>query len=417
VLLVVAQRETVVDHIEVVRRAGLRVRAVDSSPLALLRALPAPPGGGLEAVVSVGADLIVVAVREGLVPRFVRTVGRPTAAVTVPAEDEASVGASAGYARRRPEERGAGSRLDPMVEEVRGSLEYFHSHSQEEEGLEGVVLTGGGALEDRVAERLGSAIGVPVRAGEIDLDYEPKVLGLNRSQLDQARMRWVAVAGLALWGRGELRAPSLVPEEVRQRERFRQALVVSGAGLVVVAAGLGVVSHGKAAAAERMARTVRSEDAEAASLQARISGMRSVTAVQADLATRRGLAQAALNGDIDWVSLVGRVEKALPRGVVIRTVSLSRAAANATGSAGPGGAISNEDVGQISMSLSASGGASLVAQFVRAMWNVSGVYALWVSGANTTNGGGGQVTTFSATAQVTSAAFSKRANKLPGGQK
>ena len=75
VLLVVAQREIVMDHIEVVRRAGLKVRAVDSSPLALLRAYP-HNDGGLEAIVSLGAQLVVVAVREGTTPRFVRTVTR-----------------------------------------------------------------------------------------------------------------------------------------------------------------------------------------------------------------------------------------------------------------------------------------------------------------------------------------------------
>jgi type IV pilus assembly protein PilM len=75
VLLVVAQREIVMDHIEVVRRAGLKVRAVDSSPLALLRAYPTDDED-LEAIVSLGAQLVVVAVRQGNTPRFIRTVTR-----------------------------------------------------------------------------------------------------------------------------------------------------------------------------------------------------------------------------------------------------------------------------------------------------------------------------------------------------
>ena len=78
VLVVVAQRDIVWDSINVVRRAGLRVRAVDSSPLAMLRAVPAPEGQDLEAVVSIGSQLVVVAIREGSTPRFVRTVGITT---------------------------------------------------------------------------------------------------------------------------------------------------------------------------------------------------------------------------------------------------------------------------------------------------------------------------------------------------
>ena len=80
-LLVAAQREVVVDEVAAVERAGLRVEAVDSSPLALLRAvapgLPTSGGvsaSGFEAVVGIGADLVTVAVREQGVPKFVRTV-------------------------------------------------------------------------------------------------------------------------------------------------------------------------------------------------------------------------------------------------------------------------------------------------------------------------------------------------------
>ena len=46
------------EHIDVVKRAGLKVRAVDSSPLALLRAVP-PGGEGLEVVVSLGINWLL----------------------------------------------------------------------------------------------------------------------------------------------------------------------------------------------------------------------------------------------------------------------------------------------------------------------------------------------------------------------
>lgn len=416
VLLVVAQREIVVDHIKVVKRAGLRVRAVDSSPLALLRALPGPDGGGLEAVVSLGAQLVVVAVRQGLVPRFVRTVGRPGDSVAAPVEDGAMVGAGTKGVGGSVGSRGSAPMLDPMVEEVRGSLEYFHSHFQDEK-LGSVVLTGGGALAEGMAGRLAMALAVPVRLGEVALRYDPGKLELRPAQVDEARLRWAPVVGLALWGLAEGPAPSLVPEEVRHQEQFRRALAASAAGLVVVAAGLGVVSHERVDAANRVARGVRTENAEAASLQSRILALHPLTVVQSDLQSRRTLAQEALDGDINWVGLVGRITKALPPGVRITTMNLSRSAVGAVATAPASGQGANEDLGQVTMSLTANGGAPLVAEFVRKMWDVRGIYALWVSGTATAGTGAGQVTTFSATAQVTGAALSGRSEKLPGGGK
>ncbi len=89
VLLVAAQRDVALDIASVVGAAGLRLRAIDASALALLRAVAPPrgpdghsgPGGGMEAVVGVGAQLVTVAVREGGIPRFVRTVALPEEAM------------------------------------------------------------------------------------------------------------------------------------------------------------------------------------------------------------------------------------------------------------------------------------------------------------------------------------------------
>ena len=144
VLLVVAQREIVMDHIRVVKRAGLKVRAVDSSPLALLRAVP-PGGDDLEVVVSLGAQLVVVAVRQGATPRFLRTVTRGDQSFAGARQE--TVGAAAGASASTAKSGGSSSttgRLDPTIEEVRGSIEYFLAYAQGAQ-LAGMALTGGGA--------------------------------------------------------------------------------------------------------------------------------------------------------------------------------------------------------------------------------------------------------------------------------
>jgi type IV pilus assembly protein PilM len=417
-LLVVAQRDTVLDHIGVLRRAGLRARAVDSSPLALLRALPKPAGDGLEAVVCLGANLVVVAVRQGLVPKFVRTVAKAGEVSQGGVPQGAGASAPQGAQARKPARSVVGDGLDPTVEEVRGSLEYFHSHSQHAP-LERVLVTGGGALAKGMIERLSAVLGVPVVQAEVALAYSPEKLGLTRAQVETASLRWTTAAGLALWGVDNFPAPSLVPQEVKERRQFQRALTASAAGLLVVAGGLGALSYQRAHEASNIAREVKAEDAQAASLQSEIARLQPSTAIQADLRSRASLAEAALSGDIDWVRLVHRIEAALPPGVSITSLSLSRSlpSASSSGTAGstsPAAAASGDDLGQATMALTAKGGPTVVAEFVRRMWDVGGLYALWVSNEATTGSGPSAVTTFSATAQLTSKALSDRVASIPG---
>ncbi len=424
VLLVVAQREIVMEHIEVVERAGLKVRAVDSSALALLRAVP-PGGEGLEVVVSLGAQLVVVAVREGTTPRFLRTVTRGDQSFAGARQE--SVGAMAGTpaTARTSNSPSTAGKLDPTVEEVRGSIEYFLAYAQGAK-LDGLALTGGGALLAGVAERFTRVLGLPVRPATIGLDYDAASLDLDAAQLKEAMLRWGAAVGLALWGTGNDPALSLVPAEIKERQQYQRALVASAGGLAVVALLLGGVSLARDHAASEVAAQVRAENAQAASLQSTITRIQPSAVIHAQLLSQRGLAAQALSGDIDWVGLLSRIQAALPHGVTIDSISVSRAIAPAstgtgttsgagttTSGAGTSGASQSQDIGEITMSLTTSGGAPSVAQFVRQMWDVPGLYGLWVSTAGTGQESGNTMA-FSATANITEKALSKRAAALPG---
>ena len=142
VLLLAAQREVVLDEVSAVEAAGLHVDAVDSSSLALLRAVSGPTGlagsgegkgggptgggatgRGLEAVVGIGAELITVAVRDGGVPRFVRTVALTNSATSA-SESAVIPSRTERFATSRsPGQTGVTaarvSRLDAIVGEVR----------------------------------------------------------------------------------------------------------------------------------------------------------------------------------------------------------------------------------------------------------------------------------------------------------
>ncbi len=79
VLLVVAQKELVSGHVQVVQSAGLSPEAIDVEPLAISRALVDLPGGSMKdqtiAIVHMGASsTLILVVRKGLLS-FVRSVG------------------------------------------------------------------------------------------------------------------------------------------------------------------------------------------------------------------------------------------------------------------------------------------------------------------------------------------------------
>jgi type IV pilus assembly protein PilM len=411
VLLVVAQRDMVQEHIRVVKKAGLRVRAVDSSPLALLRAVPAPSGGGMEAIVSVGANLVAVVVREGAVPRFVRTVTRPgtsTSGAGIMAADQ-MVGAVRTISPAKPQGGGAPG-LDPTIEEVRGSLEFFMSHAHATQ-LNGVVVTGGGALVPGIVDQLASALGMPVRPASIGASFQPSRLGLQDKAMAEVSVKWTTAVGLALWGTEGIAAPSLIPAEIKQRRQFQQAVAGCGAGLLVAAAGLGTLSYAHVQEVSRVQAQESVYNTQAAELQARILGFQKMMTVKAQVQTVRALAVQDLSGDVAWVSLMKRIQTALPSGVTLTSASLNRT--NVVGSAASASSPpSDQDIGTISMSLTTTGGPPSVAKFVREMWAVPGLYALWVSG--TSSATGSTQTTFTASAQLTSAAFSNRAADLPG---
>ena len=426
VLLLVAQKDIVRDEIAVVGRAGLRVRAVDASPLALLRAVPAPEeDDALDAVVSLGAQLVVVAIREGGVPRFMRT-------ATVAAESEevvhAGVGTHIGAAEgREGRPRGNGAkRVDPVLEEVRSSIEYFLSHAQGAT-LARVQLTGGGARMVGLAERLAATLGIPVVAATLAPSYERLALGLDDEQLKEASWRWTTAAGLALWGSGtSAHAPSLVPPEIAERARARRVMAGAGAGVVLAAGGLGMLSHSRVGEINNARTETKVDQQEATRLQAEIFKLQSLGTVQSEVLTRRNLAVEALANDIDWVGLDGRIVKALPGGVRVTQVSFSTSPPQVPPQ---GSSPASKYVGQVTITADTTGGLPSIASFVRAMTRVRGLAAVWVASTNSASqpsGGAGVRNAFtqslgemqfSASAEVTNAALSKRAEALPGGAK
>jgi len=421
-LLVAAQRDVISDELGAVGAAGLSVVAVDSSSLALLRAVAGQkspgggPSGGLEAVVGIGADLITVAVRDGGAPRFMRTV-----ALTNPGgpsvNDPLSPAVTPGDRFRSTARSvtapvvGAAQRLESIVGEVRSSLEYLLSQSGTGH-FEQVLLTGGGAMLPGVTEALSTSLGLPVKLAELPLEIDHKELGLEKDALDEASYRWLSVVGLALWGTDTYGKPSLLPPEVAAKRQQIKVMQGAAAAVLVVVGALGMTSFTKIESAHRISTQISSYHTSAAAFQVKIDGLGYVLKIPAEVQSRRLLAVEALSGDIDWIGFVTRLDAAMPPGVKAGSITLAETEATGPG-VGPLVLAPGSVVGSLTMTATTNGGAPAVAQFIDRVSRVKGIFALWVS--STTNAAG--VTTIQATAELTTGVLSARAAALPGGNK
>ena len=212
-LLVAGVEEMIVRTVDAVLAAGLSPAVVDLSSFAVLRAVAASPGLGLharpEAVVDIGADLTNIVVHENGIPRFVRILligGRATTQSLVEelgltrieaeqAKREVGLGDEAG-------ESGAMVRCmarsaNELIEEIRGSLDYYSATSPSGP-VTRVVLSGGGARLGGLAQKLAERLHVPVETGSPLAGLAVGATGLSDAQLRFVDPIAAVPVGLAL---------------------------------------------------------------------------------------------------------------------------------------------------------------------------------------------------------------------------
>ncbi len=226
VMLVAAGREMVDQFMRAVRGAGLRPVGVDLLPFALVRAVAAAPeaadaGAPLEAVVDIGADMVVVVVHQGGRPRFVRTLpGHGGQAITrhlmeryewswEEAERTKIVLGLPGHAQLdlydgaetpavaedHPAHQAIAEQVDGLVTELRATLDYFQTSSGGEVPLSRLLLTGRAAGLGGLTEALAEETGLPVeRLAVLDQVHKPRRMLL----LDEQETELVVPAGLCL---------------------------------------------------------------------------------------------------------------------------------------------------------------------------------------------------------------------------
>jgi type IV pilus assembly protein PilM len=198
VLLVAAARDMVGSTLDAVQRAGLEPSMVDLTSFAVLRSQVS--GGQLaleaEALVDIGASVTNIVVHQGGVPRFVRILLMGGADITdavaerlgVPSSEAEAVKQSKGLSvvaaqvDPHPANRAIESTGGALVEEVRGSLDYYLAQPGAVR-IGRVVLSGGGSRLGGLTERLAAATRLPV-----ELAHPLAVLKLGRTGLTDEQL-------------------------------------------------------------------------------------------------------------------------------------------------------------------------------------------------------------------------------------
>jgi type IV pilus assembly protein PilM len=211
VLLVAAATEMVSTFVGAVSEAGLDVVGVDLTPFAVARALsPAARGetgvAGAEAIVDVGAGVTNILVHLGGEPRFVRIllVGGDDAtnalasALGVPAEEAEATKLDLEPGLGSAEaQRVLGQRVDLLVEEIRGSLDYYVSQ-EDSEPIASIIITGGGSLTSGLVPKLEETLRTEITLGSPLAEMNVSKSGLTAEQVAQVEPVAAAAVGLAM---------------------------------------------------------------------------------------------------------------------------------------------------------------------------------------------------------------------------
>ena len=213
VLLVAAATDMVESFVGAVATAGLEPAGVDLTPFAVARAVsPAARGevgtAGAEAVVDVGAGVTSIVIHHNGEARFVRIllVGGDDATNALSSqlglrfEDAEAVKLDLGRGVGTPQaQQILQTRVQALVEEIRGSLDYYVSQ-EGSEPIASIIMTGGGSLTPGLVASVEQAVRLQVRRGAPMSQMNVSRSGLTQEQVMQVEPVAAAALGLAMGG-------------------------------------------------------------------------------------------------------------------------------------------------------------------------------------------------------------------------
>ena len=416
VLLVAAHREVLHNYLSVLSAAGLRATVMDASQLALMRAVPQPPSGlatssKVEVVVAIGAELTTVGVRQGGVPRFIRSLAvggsRLTEAISLRMHVDLAVaerlkrgGSGAESTALSTQARKVMSTdMRDLAEEIRATIDFFVSQANHSE-VDKLLITGGGALTSGLAASIGGNLPVEVSLFDPLAGLDCSSLPYDAEQLQAISAGAATAIGLALWPTdAPLIRLSILPEEVLAARRAKRLafVAVGGVGLAVAALAVGALLEFSSVSSAQNA--ARAESAKVPVLTAEVGHLEAATSIHATMQARAALESTALSGDLDWVRLLGQFAAVLPPQLTITSFSGTRTVA----AAAPGTATS---VGSVTFEVQGSGGLPSASNWLAQLASDPDLANVYVGSINVKTNGG--AINFSSSASVTPVAESAR---------
>jgi type IV pilus assembly protein PilM len=426
ILLAAAQRDMVRSQLAAIEGAGLSAVAVDVIPFALVRALfdranqSFTGDGSAEAIVCIGGGVTNVVVHEQGVPRFVRVLLVGGDDITDAIAHDLGVDADAAEDLKRRADIGSGDasvaragqvvsdRLTPLVEEIRGSLDYYLAQSQSSP-IGRVLVTGGGSRLPGLMERLQSQLGGRVEPAHPLASLRVGQVRLSQAQLAEYEPLMTVPIGLALAAEPVkgVRRISLLPQEVAVvREQRRQAAAAFAAVGLVGAALLALWLAKRGTVGDEEDKAAQAEQ-QTATLQAQRSRLVSVTTLQTDLQQRQAQITTALQGDVAWTRMFNDIATVIPADVWLTSFQGQKLAAAAATPATPGAAARTGTIGQVTIQ-GAGFEQTSTARWLLRLSDLREFIGLWVPNSTKSGEGANQIVTFQSTAQLTSAAQSNR---------
>ena len=215
VLLVAAETEMVESFLSTVSAGGITPAGVDLAPFAVARAVsPAARGemgvAGAEAVVDIGAGVTNIIVHHNGEARFVRILlvggDDPTMSLSegldLSYEEAEALKLDMGRMAGPIEARGiVANRVDTLVDEIRGSLDYYSSQ-EDSEPLTSLIVTGGGSLTPGLIPQLEETVGLQAEPGRPLAEVDVSKSGLTSEQIAQVEPVASAAVGLAIGASG-----------------------------------------------------------------------------------------------------------------------------------------------------------------------------------------------------------------------
>lgn len=196
VLLVAAATDMIETFVGAVGTGGIEPLAIDLAPFAIARAVSGAARGelglaGAEAVIDVGAGITNIVVHHNGEPRFVRILLVGGNEATEAISSELDVGFEQAEALKLDLSTGVGTpavqrvlsaRVDTLVEEIRGSLDYYLSQEDSEQVIS-IILTGGASMTPGLLQRLEQVMRQPIQLGAPLTQMDVSKSGLTQEQL------------------------------------------------------------------------------------------------------------------------------------------------------------------------------------------------------------------------------------------